>query len=153
MRYRPLLNYQVAKPNGYALFSNRINYRAYRIKAEYELLANRYQDSTVQTMAEQDFRLLSDGYIWKEILWKDTSLNNNVDLKDILPKAIQFKPTGWTFVRSGWDIGSSSSPSNEFWANMVSGRNFWVHRYYVMSSFSIFYKGDLITNDQSNALW
>ncbi len=150
LHYRPLLNYGVAKPNRDAVLSSPIKFDNYRMRAEYELIANRFQDSTIQTMAKRDFGLRSNGHLWKEILWKDNTLNDNVDLDNTLPRAIQFNPTGWMFIRSGWNIGSRTNPSDEFWTSIFSGRSFSAHKWYMMNSFGIYYKGGLLLNNEQD---
>lgn len=151
MKYRPLLNMQVAKPNGNATFSNAVKFNRYRVKSLYQLLARQYSDSTIQSIAHQHFRILNNTYLWKEILWHDTSLQNDLVLDDYLPKVHLFNPTGWLFIRDGFELGSTTRPSANFWASIFAGRFFPAHKWYKMNSFAIFFKGNLLVNNSLDA--
>ena len=109
----------------------------------YSLLANRLNDPLSQYIAENTTTTTWQND-WQYILWYDPSVSSNT--YQSYPKDALFDGTGTIVSRTGWDIGSYSTPSDDTYVTFQSGPWWFYHQNYDQNTFTVYHKGGLITD-------
>ena len=107
----------------------------------YPLLAKVYNDPLASYFSADDLYHSAKNVLWRKVLWYDPSIPSQS--YESLPLTRLFDGTGYVIMRTGWNLGTQTSPSDDVFAQFSSGNFFYFKDDHHQNDFTIYYKGSI----------